>query len=320
MTDPNPAVSPSKDLTPKPSTGKPLIDTGSGYQQRDQDIVDYQLWKLSTPQMDFLLRGQRPQRLEQGQYIAHLGAAFTFGRFVPQPYPALLSAALNLDALNLGFAGIGPAFFNDPRHSGLIDWINRAKFATILVFSGRSQATSRFPTAPYSQEQYILENGKVVPADFAYQQLLNHESPETLALLVEETRSRYLEEFSRLLDQITVPKVLVWFAKRKPDYQESYQSLFKLFSNFPHLVNRPMMDQLSAQCDVYVEYSGTVGMPQPLISRWTGEATTITRPRDYQQGKIQLANSTLTHNGYYPSPEMHQAVTQLLIPKCQAFL
>lgn len=318
MTEPKlTAFQPEDSSSPDP---KPLIDTGSGYQQRDQEIVDYQLWKFSTPQSDFLLRGSRPQKLKQGQYIAHLGAAFTFGRFVSHPYPFLLSEALNLEALNLGFAGIGPSFFNDPQHSGLMDWVNRSKLATILVFSGRSQATSRFPTTRYSQEQYILENGKVVPADFAYQQVLNQESPETLALLIQEARSRYLEEFSRLLDQITVPKILVWLSKRKPDYQESSQSLFKLFSNFPHLVNRGMIDQLSAQCDASVEYSGTDGLPQPLISRWTGEATSIIRPRDYLQGKIQLANSTLTHNGYYPSPEMHQAVTQLLIPKCQAFL
>lgn len=296
------------------------MDTGSGYQQSDREMVDYQLWTLATNPIDFTLRGPQPRVLKPGEYFTSLGAAFTFGRFVSCPYPEQLSQALGLASLNLGFAGVGPSFFNNPHHEGLLDWVNRSKFATILVFSGRSQASSRFSTADYSQEQYVLESGRVVPADFAYQQLLENESPEAIAALIQETRDRYVEEFSRLLSKITVPKVLVWFSKRKPDYQESYQSLFKLFSSFPHLVNRPMIDQLRIQCDAYVEYSNQTGLPQPFVSRFTGEETTIIRQREYQAGKIQLITSKLTHNHYYPSPEMHQGLTELLIPECQKFL
>jgi hypothetical protein len=298
----------------------PLIDVGNGYQTLDTEIIDYELWQLWTPQAGFTLRGPQPDNLAPGTYCASLGAAFTFGRFAPVPYPALLGKALNLPSLNLGFAGAGPSFYNYPQHQPLIDLVNQAKFVTILVFSGRSQANSRFKTPVYSQEQYILGDGRVVPADFAYQQLLDTEPPDTIAQLVDETRTRYLAAFHELLDKITVPKVLLWFSKRQPAYQESYTSLFKLFSSFPQLVNQPMVNALKARCQAYVEYCDTPGLPQPLISRHTGQPTTITRQRDYPQGKITLTASQLTHNRYYPSPEMHSAVAQQLVTVCRQFV
>jgi hypothetical protein len=298
-----------------------LSDMGSadGYQRRDAEIIDYQLWKLWTAQTGFCLRGPRPTSLAPGTYCAAIGAASTFGRFVPDPYPHKLGSILDLPSLNLGFSGVGPSFFNDLRNSTLIDLINRAKFVTIAVMSGRSQSNARFTTAPYSQEQYIVAGGKTVPADFAYQQLLDTEDHQTVVELVAQTRKRYLGEFIQLLEKITVPKVLLWFSKRSPDYQESYDSLFKLFSSFPHLVNKAMVETLKLHCDTYVEQISSIGLPQPLISRLSNQPVSIVRPRDYQAGKIQLKSSLLTHNNYYPSPEMHEALTQKLAIACRPF-
>ncbi|KPQ36063.1 MAG: hypothetical protein HLUCCA11_07580 [Phormidesmis priestleyi Ana] len=295
-----------------------LMHSAQGYQKQDAEIVDYQLWNLWTPQAGFSLRGPRPASLTPGGYHVALGAAYTFGRFSPTTYTQLLGKALNLPALNLGFAGIGPSFYNDPKHSALIDVINSARFVTIGVFSGRSQSNSLFKAASYSQEQYILDNGQVVPADYAYQQLLETADRKTLFDLVAETRSRYLAEFIQLLEKITVPKVLLWLSKRSPDYTESYESLFKLFSNFPHLVNQPMVDILRSHCDAYVEHVGTEGLPQPLMSRKTQQLVSLTRSRDYEAGKIQLKPSEITHNRYYPSPQMHESAAKKLLLACQS--
>ena len=71
----------------------------------------------------------------------------------------------------------------------------------LAFFSGRSQSNSLFKAASYSQEQYILDNGQVVPADYAYQQLLETADRKTLFDLVAETRSRYLAEFIQLLEK-----------------------------------------------------------------------------------------------------------------------
>lgn len=296
------------------------MGSAHGYQKQDDEIIDYRLWQLWTPQTGFSLRGPRPASLSPQTYCTSIGAAFTFGRFAPQPYPQLLGKALDISSLNLGFSGVGPSFYNDPKNSALIALINRSKFVTIGIFSGRSQSNSRFQTAAHSQERYILESGKAVPADFAYQQLLDSCDQQTVADLVAETRARYVQAFLQLLEKITVPKVLLWFSKRSPDYQESYEGLFELFSSFPHLVNRPMVEELRSHCDAYVEQIGAPGLPQPLISRRTQQPVSIVRDRDYQKGKIQLTRSRLTHNHYYASPEMHLEAAQKLAGACQKFL
>ena len=295
-----------------------LVATALGYQTADAEIVDYRIWKIKTAQSALAVRGPRPKSLKPGEYCTSIGAAYTFGRFAPQPYPYLLGKALNISSLNLGFSGVGPSFYNQPRNQVIVDLINASKFVTISLFSGRSQDNSQFKTAWYSQEQYVLEDGQVVPADYAYQAFLeNNDSQATMALL-QETRARYLDEFIQLLEKITVPKVLLWFSKRSPDYEASSDSLFKLFGGFPQMVNLAMVETLKPYCEEYVEYVSTSGLPQPLVNRRTQQPVTIERSRDYQAGKIQLTSSWLTHNSYYPSPEMHAGVTQALVPACKS--
>lgn len=297
-----------------------LMASAIGYQTSDAEIVDYHIWKLWTTKGGLAMRGPQPTNLKAGEYCTSIGAAYTFGRFAARPYPELLGKVLNISSLNLGFSGVGPSFFNQSRNQALIELINRSKFVTISLFSGRSQSNSRFTTTEDSQEQYISDSGKLVPADYAYQQLLDSSDPETVMALVQETRSRYLDEFIQLLEKITVPKVLLWFSKRSPDYVASSDTLFKLFGNFPHMVNREMVEALRAHCDDYVEHIDTTGLPQPLVSRQTQQPVSIERSRDYQAGKIQLKRSQLTHNNYYPSPEMHIGVTQALASVCKKFV
>lgn len=296
-----------------------FMGSALGYQKSDADMVDYQIWKLWMPQRGLAVRGPRPQNIKPKTYCVSLGAADTFGRFVPQPYPQLLAKALDLSSLNLGFAGVGPSFYNQARNQTLIQLVNNAQFATISIFSGRSQSNSKFTTAWRSQEQYCLENGQTMPADYAYQQLLEDSDRATIAALVEETRSRYLKEFIQLLEKITVPKVLLWFARRSPDYTLTYDSILNLFGGFPHLINRDMVNALKPYCDDYVEYVSSIGLPQPLIHRITQEPITIERSRNYVKDKVQLTRSKLTHNRYYPSPEMHLGVAQALIPICKKY-
>ncbi len=309
--------SPPSLATPIEKPAHSNMGTAYGYQEIDAEIIDYKIWKIWSPEAGFSARGPRPASLAPGEYCTSLGAAFTFGRFVPRPYTELLGTALKVPALNLGFSGVGPSFYTEPRNKTLIDLVNHSKFVTIAIFSGRSQGNSRFKTTHYSQEQYILSDGKVVPADFAYQRLLETANVQEIASLVAETRAAYISEFSKLLNQITVPKVLVWFSKRSPDYEERYDTLFHLLSSFPHLVNRSMVEALRPLCDDYVEHVDKTGLPQPFISRFTQEPVSIVRSRDYKKGKIQLTSSHLSENNYYASPEMHRRLALRLLPICE---
>lgn len=316
------------------------IGNAAGYQKRDADIVDYQMWRVQSPETGLLLRGPRPASLKPKEYCVSLGAAYTFGRFAARPYPQLLGEALGISSLNLGFLSVGPTFYTDEQNKVLIDLVNRSKFATVAIFSGRSQGNSRFITTHSSQEQYILPDGRVVPANVAYQQLLDTVDKETVVDLISETRSRYVSEFSKLLDLIKVPKVLLWFSKREPHYEDAYDSLFGLFSSFPHLVNQSMVNALKLKCDAYVECADSTGLPHVLLNKETQAPVSMVRsPSDKQsdnqsdnqgerngdsqgnkQGGSQPPVATLAYNNYYPSAEMHEAVTKRLVPVCENYL
>ena len=53
------------------------------YQERDWEIVDYQMYSLKNTNKSF--RGPEPKNLEANKYFVCLGAAQTFGCFVRDP-------------------------------------------------------------------------------------------------------------------------------------------------------------------------------------------------------------------------------------------
>jgi hypothetical protein len=77
-------------------------------------------------------------------FIAFVGAAQTFGRFVNKPFPTLIGETLGAPVLNLGVGGAGPAFCDRPRY---LDILNRAEAVVFQVMSGRSASRSLFSNA-----------------------------------------------------------------------------------------------------------------------------------------------------------------------------
>lgn len=297
---------------------------GTFYQDWDKEIIDYDMYTLQG--LD--LRGPR---LTQSDYIAYLGAAQTFGRYCSHPFPALLGQQLQLGTLNLGSGGKGPEYYylNNPQS---LDLINAANLAVVQIMSGRSVSTSVLQSTRGGRTGICRRTGKTTTANAIFYELVSGQdprglNPDFLPQLVAETRENYVKAMVALLEKIQVPKVLLWFSARSPDYQEVYPTgwlyqlnrwartlskgkrglwgrqhkthIEKLMGHFPHLVNRSMVEQLKPHCDRYVEYAGSPGIPQPLNT---------------------YAGKSLAPNIYYPSPEMHQQVYQRLLPVCQSLL
>ena len=302
-----------------------------GYQERDREIVDYQMYTLGKTGLWF--RGPVIKNLEPGKYFVCIGAAQTFGCFCEKPFPTLLQDRLNLPVLNLGYGGAGPYFFL--KHQELFDYINKAKFVIVQVMSGRSESNSLFDSGGLefltrhsdgaklganAAYQEVLEGGdfwQKVPFGKRYVRGITKIFGARKAMkLVAETRKNWIHNYQSLLNQITVPKILFWFSKRQPDYQEKYKSLGALFNEFPQLVNSMMVEQIKVFSDDYVECVSRRGTPQPLFSRFTSEPTTIDPALD----RKDLGGKIWTHNPYYPSPEMHVDAAKELAPICSRYL
>lgn len=301
------------------------------YQERDQEIVDYQMYSLKETGLWF--RGPEIESLETGKYFVCIGAAQTFGCFCEQPFPTLLQKELNLPGLNLGYGGAGPYFFL--KHPELLDYINQAKFVIVQVMSGRSESNSLFDSGglEFLTRRY---DGMKLGADAAYNEVLKGNAIwrkvpvgqkyarrigkifGTIAAkgLVAETRKNWVTNYRSLLSQIAVPKILFWFSKRGLDYQEKYHNSSTLFNEFPQLVNKKMMAEIGDVSNEYVECVSSKGSPQLLINRFTGEVTTVDPTHDRQD----LGGKIWTHNAYYPSPEMHLDAAKVLTPICSKYL
>jgi hypothetical protein len=283
------------------------------YQESDWQIVDYRPFCLDEGVIDrstkrpLFIRGPRPERLDRGQYFVILGAAQSFGRFCARPFATILEERLGLPVLNISHGGAGPAFFCGDNKL-LLDYLNGARFVVIQVMSGRSDSNSLFESEGVGHFRR-RSDGTYLGCDEAFAELLRSQPRVVLARVVEETRGNWRASYRRLVSGIAVPKVLLWFATRTPNYKQGWQSLSELFGPFPQLVNAKMVSEVSRLFDHYVECVTKRGLPQLLIDRFTGERTTVADPWTSQPWK---------ENWYYPSPEMHEDAAKALDPICRA--
>ncbi len=300
----------------------------SGYQARDREVIDYELYRL--PGTELWFRGPEDPAATADPSVVCLGAAQTFGCFAERPYPRLLADRFSVPVLNLGYGGAGPEFYL--RHPELIERANRASVAVVQVMSGRSVTNARFRSDGL---EYLRRrsDGQRVSAEDAYTEIvygrvLAHRPltipvraarkaaararTRTTRALVAETRANWVADYQGLLSRLTVPVVLAWFSVRSPDLTDDYSTPGRLLGRFPQLVNRQMLDALAPLVDEVIECTTDVGLPQPLYRAGTSDPVTV----DPADDRPDLGGSVWTHNTYYPSPEMHQALALALEGAC----
>lgn len=236
------------------------------YQELDK-FINYQIYFLQGDNKN-PLRGPKPNFKQP--YFACLGAAQTYGRFTQKPFAHLLSKKLGLQSINLASGGINPEsyikFFQNR-----VEVANKAKFVIIQIMSARAISNSKY------QHQLHTPAKKVWEKAFKNQNINK---------LISETRTNYITYSCKLLNDIKVPKILMWFSTRKPAYVQDYISLNKVFGKFPQLVNQEIVNSIIPLADLYSEIITSKGLPQRLPG-----------------GK---------KNTYYPSPEMHEIVAGVL--------
>lgn len=281
---------------------------GIPYQIADAHFIDYRLYRL--PGVKGPLRGPA---VESDRYIACVGAAQTFGRFVDKPYHMLIASALGIEALNLGRGGASSTFVAE--NPILMEHVNRAPLVVVQILSGRSQSNSMFQILDNGMRGINLETGQACSAPEFYTWLMGKDK-ELTRRIVEETRTNYIRSMTQLLDAIKPPKILLWFSNRTPEYQERLGgSLVDLFGQFPQFVNRIMVEALRGHADAYVECISRRGIPQPIVDRGVFPVIFDGAPLPPPSPE-----SIVTVNTYYPSPEMHEDAAALLIPVCREML
>ena len=289
------------------------------YQSVDKEVIDYQIYCLGQEKNPF--RGPKVN-LYDTSYISFLGAAQTFGRFVENPFPKIVANSMKLPCLNLGIAGCGPEFYI--RQKDLINIINQSKIAVIQVMSGRSVTSPWIQIDPivnanlrpnpslFSGLPHKYDNGAFRPAYETFSYIYKELDKNQMKEMIEEHRQCWVNRMIQLAKLLTVPKILFYFSRRKPEYESDYSSMEGIFGEdvggFPQLVNQGMLNSVKPHFTMYLECVSDRGYPSIIRNVKTGVPVPIySKNRSYENAII---------NYFYPSPEMHEdagtALTNLL--------
>lgn len=282
---------------------------GIGYQFTDRAAIDYDLWYLDGLKMP--LRGPRTMFDLEKDYWVFAGAAQTFGRFSPRPFPMLVSAWFSVAHLNFGFAGAGPEYFT--RKSPLIEKINASKRCFLQVMSGRSTSTGLLKAVGFGGVLKFtrgpLEGQRFLAAD-AYRKLLTHYGRDSLDEQVHEARQNWVLAYEKLLGTIRVPVVCVWIDLQEDADQPAHDSLL---GGFPHLITADELG-LFERAGVDIVAVSLRESPRQLLLNYSSR-----RPVevfDSTQFPTRPAWSRAI-NTYYPSPEMHERIAREVITYLQ---
>lgn len=213
-----------------------MLDAGAG-------ALDYSPCRYGAAKAVF--RG--PGRDLSRPYVAMLGGSATFGKYVDQPYPALVETALGWPVANLGGLNAGPDFYlSDP---ATLDIAAGARAAVVQV-TGAEVLSNPFYTVHGRRNDRFLAatpalRALVTQVDFTdihftrhLLQVLRRADAGVFAQVVQGLRQTWLARMRQLLAGLPARRVLLWLADAPPpDRADS-------LDRAPLFVDRGMLDAL----------------------------------------------------------------------------
>jgi hypothetical protein len=280
---------------------------GIGYQAVDRRVIDYDLWFASPGGP--ALRGPRldPARLDWPRAICCIGAAQTFGRFVPAPYPSQLGRLLGRPVLNLGVSGAGPEFYLG--RPPLMALLAQAGIAVVQVMSGRSVSAGVFRALDNNGLLQFLEGprkGEKMLAQPAYAALRREYGEAAFRQQVQAAQARWVELYRELAASLTGRKLLLWISADEPGRNVRLEH--SPLGAFPHLVTAAMLEEVGALYDHVVPCVLPHMPAQVLVNDTTGLMETVFDAEHFPARPEALRQL----NTYYATPELHDLAARQL--------
>jgi hypothetical protein len=302
------------------------------YQPRDYEIVDYERFYVDGCNIPFRGPPLNPFKAAANTYFTCLGAVQTYGAWCAKPYPVLLADALGLPALNLAVGGVGPGFYT--LYDRLIEAVNRGRFVILQCMAARHAGNSRFEPDGYVEFVIDRRVGDSIPSWAGWKRVIVEE-PDKALRYVEETRQAWIDISQTLLSRIEVPVIFFYYSRRPAEYQIDFAAIEAqraqlqqgidsgpfvdgLMGDFPHLVDGRCVREVAAHCTGFAECLSSRGMGHALVSRFTGKPLLDIEHSALGDEFVKLPH--MSHNTYYPSPEMHEDACQALMPVARKVL
>ncbi|MCT4556645.1 MAG: DUF6473 family protein [Pelagimonas sp.] len=206
-----------------------------------------------------LFRG--PRRQLDRDYIAFLGGAETYGRFIEAPFPALLERRLSISCVNFGVMNSGvDLYLNDP---SLVDAIMGAVVKVVQLSGAHSLSNRFYAVHPRRNDRFLRASDKLESlypeVDFTEFHFVRHMlsrlreiSDDRFEQVVHELRFAWIARMKNLLTQIRGNVVLLWFA----DHPIHEQMDLDLVGD-PLFLNREMVETLRPRVTAFVEVAAS---------------------------------------------------------------
>lgn len=260
--------------------------------------IDYETYRYGRSNQRF--RGPQPDLKKP--YIAFVGGSETYGKFVPDPFPAILERRLSTTCANWGTPGAGPVFFlADPV---VLEACSCARICVITVM-GAVGMTNRLYTVFKRRNARVRSVSETLRAlypemelgdfRFAHNMLrkMHAENPNNFKVIEIELRQAWVARMRELLESIETTRVLVWMSARAPEEDPGATDRHG-FVTSPAFVNRQMLEDVAPMADVLVEY-----VPAPGIAEMANDGRVF---------EHQEADAAMRH----PGATMHAQVADLL--------
>lgn len=270
------------------------------------------VYQKEDPWMDYgevlyhnqLIRGPIPSDLSNT--VCFIGAAQTYGRFCDRPFPTLVCDALGLDCLNLGISGAGPEepLFHNPY---VLEDINQCKLVVVQIMSGRSAGNWKF-RIDRGQAGWTLDN-KYMYGEQLWKEMWETGDRKDIQVTLKSTIDNYLWAYWKFRREIYSPVILLNIKsgqrKNNINMEDSYKNYIEFLGPYPHFIEDYHVATLQRELNCgLIRYEGRVGLPQQLPQA---------RNTDYHT--LLGNNVDPSINNYYPSPEMHHEIADLITEK-----
>lgn len=159
-----------------------------------------------------------PERALDRRYVACLGGRETFGRFVDDPYPAILQKRLGRRCINFGSLFCGAEALLQDR--GLIDIANAAELCVLQLPDLAGQSNQFYRVHPYRNDRFVAPTPELVrlypEEDFIDIHFVGHllsrlaaHADERFDVVLDALRQSWLDHLTKVLRRITSPVVLL---------------------------------------------------------------------------------------------------------------
>lgn len=224
------------------------------YEYPGDGSLDYYPCRYGKSRLMF--RG--PRRDLEPPYVVALGGTETYGKFVPEPYPALVESATGLRMVNLGYVNAGPDLYL--RDLDVLGVASRARVAVIQVV-GAQNLTNRFYAVHPRRNDRFLHAAPLLrtifrEVDFTefnftrhMLQALQSVSADKFEVLAEELRAAWVGRMMALIGALPCKTVLLWLGTHPPPMPRRRADL----ALDPLLIDSEMIAALRPHVSQYLE-------------------------------------------------------------------